>query len=137
MAIIGVDVISVGACYRCKCPMTLPVELYNAAKRSSNVTFYCAYGHGQIFREGPTEADKLRLERDRLAQQLAYKDDRLREEREAREAAERQRSAARGQITRIKNRVGHGVCPCCNRTFENLARHMNSKHPTFTAEAAE
>jgi hypothetical protein len=23
------------------------------------------------------------------------------------------------------------VCPCCNRTFQALARHMNSKHPTY------
>jgi hypothetical protein len=29
------------------------------------------------------------------------------------------------------------VCPCCNRTFENLARHMNSKHRGYAAESAE
>lgn len=33
--------------------------------------------------------------------------------------------------TRIKNRVKNGVCPCCNRTFENLARHMQAKHSDF------
>jgi hypothetical protein len=27
--------------------------------------------------------------------------------------------------------VKHGVCPCCKRTFENLARHMKGQHPTF------
>lgn len=41
----------------------------------------------------------------------------------------RQLSAARGQVTRIKNRVGNGVCPCCNRSFGNLHRHMQTKHP--------
>jgi hypothetical protein len=40
-------------------------------------------------------------------------------------------------VTKIKNRVGHGVCPCCTRSFQNLARHMASEHPTFAAEAAE
>lgn len=40
-------------------------------------------------------------------------------------------SASRGQITKIKNRVAAGACPCCNRTFENLARHMKGQHPDF------
>ena len=89
----------------------------------------CPNGHGQVF-GGETEATKLRRERDRLAQRIAEKDDEIK-------SLEGRRRAAVGQITKIKNRVGHGVCPCCNRTFENLARHMTSKHPTFTAEAAE
>jgi hypothetical protein len=27
--------------------------------------------------------------------------------------------------------VANGVCPCCNRTFQNLARHMAGKHPDY------
>ena len=27
-----------------------------------------------------------------------------------------------------------GTCPCCNRTFTNLARHMASKHKDVGAE---
>jgi hypothetical protein len=96
----------------------------------------CPNGHRQHF-IGETEAERLRRERDRLTQRLAERDDEIRRQRELREATERRLSATRGQVTKIKNRVGHGVCPCCNRTFENLKRHMASKHPTFTAEAAE
>jgi hypothetical protein len=25
------------------------------------------------------------------------------------------------------------VCPCCNRSFQNLRRHMATKHPEFNA----
>ena len=50
------------------------------------------------------------------------------------ETVQRQASAARGQVTRIKNRVKNGVCPACNRTFENLARHMASQHPHYCEE---
>jgi DNA-binding XRE family transcriptional regulator len=32
---------------------------------------------------------------------------------------------------KIRDRVKNGVCPCCNRTFENLARHMSTQHPDF------
>ena len=27
----------------------------------------------------------------------------------------------------------NGVCPCCTRTFPNLAAHMKTKHPDFGA----
>lgn len=43
-------------------------------------------------------------------------------------AEERSHSATKGKLTKVKNRVHAGVCPHCNRTFQNLARHMGSKH---------
>lgn len=32
------------------------------------------------------------------------------------------------------HRVGAGVCPCCKRTFQQLARHMKCKHPKYRTE---
>jgi DNA repair exonuclease SbcCD ATPase subunit len=93
---------------------------------------YCAYGHGQVYVEGETEETKIRRERDRLAQQIAQSDDEIKRQRELRETAERQAAAARGQVTKLKNRASAGVCPCCNRTFSQLKRHMDQKHPDFT-----
>lgn len=126
-----------GPCYRCKCQVWIPDALYEAAQRSSKVEFFCAFGHGQIFVQGETEAEKLRRERDRLTQRLAEKDDEITRQRDLREGTERRLAATRGVVTRIKRRVGNGVCPCCIRTFTNLASHMATKHPTFAAEAAE
>lgn len=126
-----------GPCYRCKCEIWIPDALYDAAQHGrGKVEFFCAFGHGQVFAEGETEEQKLRRERDRLTQRLAEKDDEIARQRDMRETAERQASAARGQVTKIKNRVGRGVCPCCNRTFENLARHMASKHAEFARDEA-
>lgn len=56
---------------------------------------------------------ELRAERERLSRALA------------RENEER---AAKEKMERKLKRVGRGVCPDCNRTFANLARHMNCKH---------
>ena len=128
--------IDIGPCCRCKQDIQLPLELYHAAKRSPNISFWCAYGHQQHFAEGETNETKLRRERDRLAQQIAQRDDEIRRQRELGEAAERQVSAARGQVTKLKNRASAGVCPCCNRSFPQLRRHMETKHPTFKAGAA-
>lgn len=35
---------------------------------------------------------------------------------------------ARENAERKLRRADKGVCPCCNRTFQNLARHMATKH---------
>ena len=44
------------------------------------------------------------------------------------------RHAAKGQISKLKKRASAGVCPCCNRSFQNLRRHMGNKHPEFVGE---
>lgn len=120
-------------CYKCKTQMWIPDALNEAAKARrgpSGIHFWCPYGHDQHYVEGESDETKLRRERDRLLQRIAERDDEIK-------ALENRRRAAVGQVTKLKNRVGNGVCPCCNRTFENLHRHMATQHPTFTAEAAE
>lgn len=134
--------INAGKCchHNCGVDIWLPEALYEAASRSpgpAGIHFFCGYGHSQFYVIGETEADKLRRERDRLAQRVAERDDEIKRQRELRKDTERQLSATRGVVTRIKNRVGHGVCPCCNRTFGDLSRHMATKHPTYAAAAAE
>lgn len=125
----------VDVCCNCGMQFAMPTE-FNNIRRNDHKTFYCPSGHPQSYQQ-ESEAEKLRRDRDRLAQRVAERDDDVKRARERADAAERRSAAARGQVTKIKNRVGHGVCPCCNRTFGDLARHMTTKHPTFTAEAAE
>lgn len=100
--------------------------------------WHCPHGHSRGYKEGRRAREKaeeeIRRERDRLKQQIAFKDDEIKREREAREATERQLSASRGQVTKLRNRASAGVCPCCTRSFENLRRHMSTKHPGFKAE---
>ena len=112
----------------CGLPFSMPERLYEQCKRNGT-TFFCPLGHRIVFRE--TEADKYRRERDRLKQQLARKDDTISSLYEQRDKAERRLSATKGQVTRLKNRASAGVCPCCNRSFQNLKRHMNTKHPDY------
>lgn len=83
--------------------------------RENGRTFYCINGHPLAF--GPSDADKLR--------------DQLTREKHRTEQAEAEAKTLRRAVTKLKKRVSGGVCPCCNRTFENLARHMKGKHPTY------
>jgi len=119
-------------CCTCKTPFAISDQLHTVMlQRAENGSFYCPNGHAQCYASGETELDKMRRERDRLAQQIAYKDDVIRDVRNDRDSAQRRLWAARGQITKIKKRVGNGVCPCCSRTFTNLARHMASQHSEY------
>jgi hypothetical protein len=40
-------------------------------------------------------------------------------------------------VTKLKQRVANGVCPCCHRSFVNLHRHMAGQHPDYTKEQSE
>lgn len=119
---------SVGPCYTCKCEMWIPDVLQEAAHNAKGViTFYCAYGHGQVYSKGESEETKLRRERDILKQQAV----RLEEEASlARVRAEKAEAATK----RLKKRASAGTCPCCQRTFQNMATHMKHQHPEFVQE---
>ncbi len=89
---------------------------------------YCPLGHTWVF-AGKGEAEALREQLKREQQRSKAARDLLRHE-------ERSHAATRGHLTRTKKRVAHGVCPCCNRTFKQLSRHMANKHPEYVAETS-
>ena len=100
---------------------------FEAARRSDCESFYCPAGHKQWF---PGKTDEKRIEE--LKAQLATKDDLLRSTQRANHKFWRLQRAAEGRTKALKRRIAAGVCPCCQRSFENLARHMKTKHPAFT-----
>jgi len=122
-------------CFSCKVLFGMDAATYKSAMHGrEDFTFYCTFGHPQVFSTGETTEDKLRRERDLLAQRIAQKDDEIKRQRELREHAERRASAFKGKVTRLKNRAAAGVCPCCNRQFQNLKMHMENKHPDFMSD---
>ncbi len=122
LAILHIDVVSFGECFKCGVAIYGPRPLYDACVKLGHggQSFYCVNGHGQVFAQ--SEADRLRkrleAEERRHNMTMSALDD---EKKSAR--------AYKGQVTKLKNRASAGLCLCCNRTFRNLARHMKSKHP--------
>lgn len=115
-------------CISCGVPIAMPSEMFDRRVKDQR-TFYCPNGHSQHF-TGKTEAQKLR-DRLRVAESnVTFYRDQL-------EASERSKRAIRGHLTRIKRRIANGVCPCCNRSFKDVQRHMDSQHPEFVAEVKE
>src|SRR5215472_732280 len=83
-------------------------------------SFYCPNGHCRVFRDNALV--RARKELEQKEQQIAFLE-RSVKNRDGTIAAQR------GQLTKIKNRIQNGVCPACQRSFQNLRRHMQTKHP--------
>lgn len=120
----------------CKCGEAIWMTADRKAwyQADSRRSFHCLAGHAQHFSNEDNDVDAMRRERDRLRQRQAQLDDKVRYERRLREAAERQASARKGQITKLRKRASAGVCPCCTRSFQNLRQHMANQHPKFLVE---
>lgn len=115
-------------CSECGIGMGLPPG-FESQRRSDRKTFYCAWGHAQWF---PGKTDEQRIAE--LKAQVASKDDLLQSVRAENEKRYRLQRAAEGKTRALKKRVAAGVCPCCTRTFQNLAQHMKTKHPNVATE---
>ena len=108
----------------CSCGAIFGLEQHRITRlKKEGGNFYCPHcGTQQHYVE--SENQKLK---ERLAQ-----------EKHRAEAFKRQatyeaksKAAIKGHLTRTKKRIGAGVCPCCNRTFKQLANHMKAKHPEY------
>jgi hypothetical protein len=121
-------------CFRCKEPFWVSNETYQVLKRSS-VNFWCPFGHQQHFVPGKTEAQKLQEELDAERRRRQSAEQNVEYYSQMRKQAEHSARAYKGQATRLRNRAKAGVCPCCQRTFKQLAAHMANKHPEFQADA--
>jgi NAD-dependent SIR2 family protein deacetylase len=110
----------------CGTPIAMPTQVYNRFLENHEF-FHCCFGHPQHF-SGPSEAEKLK-------KQLESERETTEWWRQKADQRERSAKAYKGQVTRLKNRVKNGVCPCCHRTFQNLQRHMHTKHPDYASEA--
>jgi uncharacterized C2H2 Zn-finger protein len=113
---------------------------YEERRREDAKGFYCPNGHVCSWQE--SKADKLAKQladeqrrRARIEKDRSFYQETLRKERERHEHTGRRLAATQGVVTRTKRRIANGVCPCCNRTFADLARHMNSKHPGYVEPA--
>ena len=109
-------------CWSCGVPYGMP-DYFQQRREEDHQTFYCPNGHGGHYPQD-NEAEKLRkeLEKSERAKQMALDSARM-------EATERKKTEAKLKKVSTKlKRIENGVCPQCNRTFANVARHMQTKH---------
>jgi septal ring factor EnvC (AmiA/AmiB activator) len=111
-------------CCRCGCTFAVTAPfLANLLKTKQS--FYCPNGHSQSYTESTEE---------RLRKELAEKERSLQWEQERVASLNKQLKREQTASKKLKRRVSVGVCPCCQRTVSQLARHMETQHPEFIAE---
>jgi hypothetical protein len=114
----------------CWCGIThaIPSDLKAKQRRDwqdgrQQTNIYCPLGHSYIISgESPLAAEQRRRER---AERRAAA------ERDLREDTERRLRAQKGATTRARKRHAAALCPCCNRSFVQLRRHLATKHPDY------
>lgn len=104
-------------CCNCHVLFGMPEDLYKRRKRD-HAMFYCPNGHAQHYNE-KSEEERLRDELNAARNETARVRMDLGEEMK--------------QHRKLQRRIARGVCPHCTRTFANIQRHMEKKHPEDAA----
>lgn len=119
MTVLSVDFVTETCCYEdCNITFAFTRDFYNRV-RNDHSWWFCPRGHTQHY---TGESDQQKLERAKIREQQL--NDQLR-------AAIRDAEATRVALVRDRSRFVNGVCPCCSRSFENVRRHMETKHPDY------
>jgi hypothetical protein len=111
----------------CGTAHAVPAELRDYQLRQhrdgQKFTVYCPLGHGYS-PSGTPEVETVRRQLERAETRAASLVAHLDQEKAS-------HAATKGQLTKVRKRAAKGVCPCCNRSFVNVARHVATKHPNF------
>ena len=99
---------------------------YDDRRRSNGQGWHCPNGHNVVYTESQEKKLRKQLARethraDQLKSEVDY-------QKRLKNRANNRLAATKGVVTKIKKRIGNGVCPHCNRYFKNLHRHMCTKH---------
>lgn len=99
------------------------------ARRKDGRTFYCPNGHRLSYKD--SEVERLRKETQRLARR-AENLEAQRDQLTTSVEHERRRVATyKGHLTRTRNRITSGNCPCCDEHFPDLQSHITTAHPSY------
>lgn len=115
-------------CGKCGITFAMPAK-FRSDRLQDGQAFYCPNGHGRVYRDDELDRLRAQLEDSRRATVRAEELRRV-----ALKEAEHSTIEWRKSKTRLRNlreRVKNGVCPCCKRSFVQLAQHMATKHPEY------
>lgn len=120
-------------CCVCGVVFAMPEDLkQNCRKEGPNKSFYCPNGHAQYYQHTIRDQElmKLKQEKEQLQQSRISLLNQLQDK-------EVEISTLKKSAKRRNLRIKAGVCPCCNRTFKQLAEHMNAMHPDYARKKVE
>lgn len=118
-------------CPNCSIAFGAPLRFIKE-RREDGKSFYCPAGHSMSFHE--TELDKLRKQLENEKRNVEWYKNAAKSKDSQIKGVNIQLGKVKAKLHRTETRVSHGVCPCCNRSFMNMQRHMKTKHPDYVKE---
>lgn len=123
-------------CARCGLLYALPEALIKAARAKGHgeITWRCPNNSCSAMNwgyHGKSEADKERERRESAEAAAKWERDRAARLSATLDQTKASLRSQKGATTKAKRRHAAGLCPCCNRTFQQLTRHMATKHPDY------
>lgn len=115
-------------CCNCGIAFAAPRNVVNEWRQTGK-SFCCPYGHFQSYRESENTRLKKQLENAKRRTEWAESD--AKNTRQANDHLRNRVRAEKGAKTKLKKRIANGVCPCCQRSFTNLKRHMDTQHKKY------
>lgn len=98
-------------------------------RREDGQLFYCPAGHSMSFHE--KEIDKLRKQLEQEKRNIEWWKSSAASKDKTIKGQNIQIGRVKAKLHRTERRIANGVCPCCHRSFQNVARHMKTKHPDY------
>lgn len=122
-------------CCACGIPFSIPDE-WDDRLRKNHESFYCPSGHAQSYTGNAMtkKEEQLKQELNSLKGQLESSKGNEKFWNEMWQKKVDENKKINKELKSVKTRVKNGVCPCCNRTFQDLAKHMKTKHPDQKAQ---
>lgn len=114
-------------CWACGAPFGISTGMRDAI-RDNKGTLFCPRG----CRLGLGESLQAKFDKEKLALQAQLND-----ANHARLVAEKEAKRLATAKRKVEQRIAHGVCPCCNKTFADVSNHMLTEHKDFRLPAGK
>src|SRR5579872_7018035 len=109
----------------------LPKRFINKQRELGvNAEWFCPRGDRLHFKTSLSQ--DIQREKEESERRLQAQ---LNEANHARLVAERERDRVVKDKRKVERRIAHGVCPCCNKSFTDVANHMLTEHKEFRLPA--
>lgn len=118
-------------CYKCQISFAVPAQSKERWMANGEL-FWCPNGHSQAYCETEVQRLQKQIEQEKKRREWAEQSRDYSQKRN--QTLEKQKAALKGVITKTRKRIANGVCPCCQRSFINLHKHIKHMHPNYSKE---
>lgn len=128
------DTLIVEECCNCGIAFAMPKD-FQLQRRNDKGRFFCPNGHGQSYTRSTEQILRQQLEDEKRYRQ--WDKEKISSLSHELQHQKYKTMAERSAKARLKKRIAAGTCPCCKRTFSNMARHIAHQHPNYRLEQLE